>query len=513
EPICRDGDGRRRQKKTPSKIRNPRGNPIQGTICAVMMVVGFAYFAWLAICPVNLLWGVPFGSYPTQIELYIIDTILYIPFIYLVVRRWLRTMLKRSRGPAAGIDTVEAGHAVPEPGDEWGRASRPYRADAETKITGSKSELRESFLAVDAAFYVKLPDLDTGEPLFEPSELKSKAMIRSRVSSGGWMDKRVNTRAVGSLKAKESLKTGRPTRWRRPIGDIGSIHLPSTIIASITRTGKVAKGERLKIESEDIRESVFTGRTPLTILLVLDVSLSMKGSLKQLRNLLYRIERETRGSKDRVGIIAFKDSGAVEIQAPTTNWNKIYRAMSRLKISGLTPLAEGLMKSLEAIKRERMRNKDIEPLVIVVSDFAPNIPLAQSVGPGHAKYTPMKDLVKASRLLRKQDVHLAAVSVERNHRKWVKFMKRPYHEALELATLLRMRKEGYHNVIETILAVHEFRLNFGAFMIARASGGRAFLTEELLKETSLLGTILTASRSKAQLSVHRLREIEDYVDL
>ena len=148
-----------------------------------MMVVAFAYFAWLAICPVNLLWGVPFGTYPTQIELIVIDTFLYIPFIYYAVRRWLRTMLKRQKGPAAGIDTVEAGHAVPEPGDEWGRATRPYRAQAESKVTGSKSELRESFLAIDAAFFVKLPDIDSGEPLFESKELKSKAMIRSRVSS------------------------------------------------------------------------------------------------------------------------------------------------------------------------------------------------------------------------------------------------------------------------------------------------------------------------------------------
>jgi Mg-chelatase subunit ChlD len=284
-------------------------------------------------------------------------------------------------------------------------------------------------------------------------------------------------------------------------------------MATIARSGTIAKGERIKIEKEDIRESVFTGRTPLTILLVLDVSLSMKGTLKEVRGILEKIEKETRGSKDRVGIIAFKDSGAVEIQAPTTNWNKIYRGLARLRISGLTPLAEGLMKSLEAIKRERMRNKDIEPLVIVISDFAPNIPLAQSVGPGEAQYTPIKDLVKASRLLRKQEVRLATVSVARDQRKWVKFMKRPYHEALELAILLRMRKDGFNDIIETILAVHEFRLSFGAFLIARASGGHAYLASELAKEKSVLGTILSTSRSKAQLSVHSLREIEAYVDL
>ncbi|MCK5238786.1 MAG: hypothetical protein KAR33_04505, partial [Candidatus Thorarchaeota archaeon] len=118
-----------------------------------------------------------------------------------------------------------------------------------------------------------------------------------------------------------------------------------------------------------------------------------------------------------------------------------------------------------------------------------------------------------SRLLRKQDVRLATISVDRSHRKWVKFMKRPYHEALELATVLRMRKEGFNDIIETILTIHEFRQSFGAFLIARAGGGRAYLAVELLKEKSVLGTILSASRSKAQLSVHRLKEIEAYIDL
>lgn len=479
-----------------------------------MMVVGFGYFAWIAFSPLNLLLGYSPGVMPVDnIPLLIVDSILYVPVIYALVKRWFRTMLKRQSGPASGIDTVESGPATPESGDEWGRATRPYKSDIETRITGSKSDLRDAALAIDSAFFVKLPDLDTGETLFESEELHKKAMIRSRVSSGSWSDKRVSTRAVGSLKATESNKTGRPTRWQKPIGEVRSIHLPSTIIAAISRIGKIQKGEPIRILPEDIRESVYSGRTPLTIILVIDVSLSMKGSLSDVRKVIEQIERETRGSKDRVGIVAFKDSGAVEVQAPTTNWNKIYRALARLKISGLTPLAEGLMKALEAIKRERMRNSDIEPLVLVISDFAPNIPLAQSVGPGHAQYTPIKDLIKASRLLRKQKVRLGAIDVDREHRKWSRALRRPYHEALELAVMLRMKKEGHSDIIETILSINEFRQHFGALLIAKTSGGHAYLTEELLGERSIINMILDASRSKARLDAKTLKEAESYLQL
>jgi hypothetical protein len=43
-------------------VRNPRGNPIKGTVCAVMMVVVLGYFAWIAISPLNLLAGYALGT-------------------------------------------------------------------------------------------------------------------------------------------------------------------------------------------------------------------------------------------------------------------------------------------------------------------------------------------------------------------------------------------------------------------------------------------------------------------
>ncbi|MFX1607223.1 MAG: VWA domain-containing protein, partial [Promethearchaeota archaeon] len=400
--------------------------------------------------------------------------------------------------------------ARPEPGDEWGLATRPYTPQIPDMVTGPKSEIREAPFGLDDGFFVKVPDIDAGEELFDLEKLRKRAMIRARVSSGGWIKKRVSSRAAGSLKSSDTMKHGRPVRSRIPIREVGSIHIPSTIMAAVARTGRTS-GESMKITKEDLRESVFTGRTPLTVILVIDVSLSMKGSMEQVRKFLERLEGETRGSKDRTGIVAFKDSGAVEIQAPTTNWNKIYRALGRLKISGLTPLAEALKKSLETIKRERMRNEGIEPLLILISDFSPNIPLAQSVGPGHERYTPVQDLVRTARLVRKAKVRLAAVNVDPEQAKWPKFLKRPYHEALELAAVLRMRKEGLHDPIETILKVEEFRKTFGAYLVARAAGGRAYLSHDLMKESSILGTLLSSSLSRSRLREQDLRQVEAYL--
>lgn len=482
---------------------------MKGTICAIMMVTVFSYFLWIFVSPINWLFGYWILQFP-PLHVLLIDTVIFIPLMWRLIRKWLEVMTRRSSGPTAGIDTVEPGDAKPEDGDEWGLATRPYIPEKPSLITGPKSEIRDSPFGLDDGFFVKLPDIDTGEEIFDTAKLRKRAMIRSRVTTGGWINKRVSSRAMGSLKASDTLKQGRPIRFRIPSGEISSIHIPSTVMTAVARSGRTLELP-LRIEREDIRESMFTGKTPLTIILVIDVSLSMKGSMEEVRQFLERIERETRGSKDRTGIIAFKDSGAVEVQAPTTNWNKIYRALGRLKVSGLTPLAEALRKAMETIQRERMRNPNIEPLLIIVSDFSPNIPLAQSAGPGHNQYTPVQDLIRTSRLIRKAKIRLAAVNVDPEQSKWPKFLKRPYHEALELATMLRTRKEGFSDPIETILAVEEFRKSFGAYLVARTGGGRAHLSRELMKEKSILKALLSTGRSKSRLREDDLRTVDVYL--
>jgi Mg-chelatase subunit ChlD len=474
-----------------------------------MMVAVFTYFLWIFVSPINWLFGFWILEYP-PLHVLLIDTVIIIPLIWKLISKWLEVMTRRKGGPTAGIDTVESGLAKPEEGDEWGLATRQYAPEKPSIITGPKSEIRESPFNLGDGFFVKVPDIDTGEEIFDPDSLRKGAMIRSRVTTGGWINKRVSSRAVGSLKVSDAMKHGRPVRFRIPTRDMGSIHIPSTVVAAISRSGSVLDLP-IRISREDIRESMFTGNTPLTIILVIDVSLSMKGSMEEVRVFLERIERETRGSKDRTGIIAFKDSGAVEVQVPTTNWNRIHKALGRLKISGLTPLAEALRKAMDTIRRERMRNPDIEPLLIVVSDFSPNIPLAQSVGPGHIRYTPVQDLIRAARLIKKAKIRLAAVNVDPEQSKWPKFLKRPYHDALELAAMLRARKEGFTDPVETILLVEEFRKSFGAYLVARSGGGRAYLSRDLMKEKSILKTLLKTGQSKSRLREDDLRAVEVYL--
>ena len=74
-----------------------------------------------------------------------------------------------------------------------------------------------------------------------------------------------------------------------------------------------------------------------------------------------------------------------------------------------------------------------------------------------------------------------------------------------------MRKEGYTSPVETILATPEFRRSFGAYLIARASGGRAYLSKELFQEDSVIGTIVRFSQRRGKLRLEELKEAEAYL--
>jgi Mg-chelatase subunit ChlD len=464
-----------------------------------MMVVAFTYFAWIFFSPINFMFGLSLGSFPTVLVL-ALDTVVYAPCMYYLIGEWLRRMVRRNTGPAAGIDVVEPGHATLDQGDEWGEATHPYAPATPPKTTGSKSEIRSNPTGLDVGFFMKPPDITSGESLFDSDQLLSHAMMRASVSSGNWRKKRVSSRAMGTLKTSESRQTGRFVRARKPHGEVHMPSLSSTVVAAALRTGSIRQDQTLKIQREDLREKVLVQRTPLTVILVVDVSLSMKGSMTEVRRLFERVEQETRGSRDRIGIVAFKDSGAVEVQTPTSNWNRVYRALARLRISGLTPLADALARSLDTVRRERMRGGNTESLIVIISDFSPNIPLVGSMGIENVTYTPVQDIVRTARLLRAQRVRLAAVNVDPEQAKWSRFLKRSYHDAMELAVLLRTKKDGFGDSIETVLSIPEFRKSFGAFLVAKAGGGRAFLSGELLRERSALASLLSGTETHGKHS-------------
>jgi Mg-chelatase subunit ChlD len=271
---------------------------------------------------------------------------------------------------------------------------------------------------------LNLPQLSEGVSVF--AKLKDKFLVSFRFSPKIKSSvKKVRSHVGKRAEAVTALHRGRPYGWRFPIGAPSDVHLPATIRAAARKQKEREKplGVALRISLEDIREKLRLYKAPMTIIFVLDLSGSMLMNIEALKTAILNSHKEAYRSRDRVGIVAVKDTGAVVVQHPITNLRVVASKLAGLKISGFTPLAAGMLKAREVLKEERRRNKSTMPVMIIMTDGSANVPLTRSLETGEVrkfdtidiavrKYEDwaVQDVTAVSKMIKKEGIHTVVVN-------------------------------------------------------------------------------------------------------
>lgn len=170
---------------------------------------------------------------------------------------------------------------------------------------------------------------------------------------------------------------------------------------------------RVVIRPEDIRVRVREYHAPFSVILLVDMSMSMVQSVGNLVQAVYGLHGRVYRRRDRVGLIVFKGSRAFTIQHPTTNLDLVVDRLRKVGASDFTPMAAGLLQALKALKRERLRNRDAVPNLIVVSDGIVNVPLDEPLSPlARRRYTSeaQADSLDVARLVAKEGFRVYVVN-------------------------------------------------------------------------------------------------------
>ncbi|MDH5689278.1 MAG: VWA domain-containing protein, partial [Candidatus Bathyarchaeota archaeon] len=222
-----------------------------------------------------------------------------------------------------------------------------------------------------------------------------------------------------------TLHRGRPRGWRFPHGRPRDIHLPATIRAAARRQkGRETPLETaLKICVQDVREKLRLYKAPMTIVFVIDLSGSMIFSIKEVKEAMLKLHRDAYRYRDKVGIVALKETGAVVVQHPITNLRVVANKLLGLRISGHTPLAAGMLKALELLKEANRRDRSAIPLMVIITDGSANVPLKRSLETGEIREfdmvriavrefedTAVRDVMAVSKMIRKQRIHTVVVN-------------------------------------------------------------------------------------------------------
>ena len=93
--------------------------------------------------------------------------------------------------------------------------------------------------------------------------------------------------------------------------------------------------------------------------------------------------------RDRVGLVVFQKEEARTVLPPTSSVELAQKALKDVPVGGKTPLSAGLLLAHQILVREQIRDPEVMPLMIVVTDGAGNVshdrPAAAGRGAPHRR--------------------------------------------------------------------------------------------------------------------------------
>ena len=132
----------------------------------------------------------------------------------------------------------------------------------------------------------------------------------------------------------------------------------------------------IRIKKEDLREKVRKHGIKAAITAVIDMSGSMivDEKLKRIKAILQKIITNVQLNKDKLAIVGFRVKDSEIIIPSTKRPNSFLNNLQNISIGGTTPMAAGLKKALEILKKEA-KNEEYIPIMLILSDGVTNVGL------------------------------------------------------------------------------------------------------------------------------------------
>ncbi|MHA1486743.1 MAG: ATP-binding protein [Promethearchaeota archaeon] len=182
-------------------------------------------------------------------------------------------------------------------------------------------------------------------------------------------------RGIGRRIKIASSQKGRYVSYRRPINRPKTIALDATIRNYLKNTiyNQTDIEFPIKFDKYDLMDKIYEYRAPLVLFFVLDSSASMYYVIKQMTDVILSLQREGYRKRDKLSLIIFRAKEAIVLQKPTVYFKSAVNKLKKVKGKSYTPMAAALTKCIKLIDAEKLKNRNIIPVVFVCSDLGANI--------------------------------------------------------------------------------------------------------------------------------------------
>jgi magnesium chelatase subunit D len=188
----------------------------------------------------------------------------------------------------------------------------------------------------------------------------------------------------GTGRRSKSLSNSRRGRYidsAIPKGKVADLAFDATFRAAAPfqsrRKQEADLQQALIIEKSDLREKVRESKIGNLIMFVVDASGSMAAEerMTATKGAVLSLLLDAYQRRDRVGMIVFRKNKAEVVLPPTNSVELAQKCLTQLPTGGRTPLAHGLALGLETIKDYARRDKEVIPLLTLISDGRANVSL------------------------------------------------------------------------------------------------------------------------------------------
>ncbi|MTE12869.1 VWA domain-containing protein [Nocardia sp. CT2-14] len=149
------------------------------------------------------------------------------------------------------------------------------------------------------------------------------------------------------------------------------LHLLGTIFAAAPHQHERGRlTGPLAFTPDDLRGAYREGREGNLVVFVVDTSGSMaaRDRLSAVTNAVVALLRDAYQRRDKVAVITMRGQAAELVLPPTSSVDIAVRRLTDLRTGGKTPLAQGLLKARDLIRRERTRDPHRRPLLVLLTD-------------------------------------------------------------------------------------------------------------------------------------------------
>jgi len=166
------------------------------------------------------------------------------------------------------------------------------------------------------------------------------------------------------------------------------------------------KDVALAIEKQDLRQKVRVRRAANLILFVVDASWSMAAAERMIatKGAIMSLLIDAYQKRDRVGLVVFQKEEARVVLPPTSSVDLAENALKEIPVGGKTPLSAGLLLAHQVLIRERMKDREVMPLMIVVTDGAGNVSMTD--------LPPQEEAYKVAAMIKKADLRAVVINTE-----------------------------------------------------------------------------------------------------